>query len=163
MHIPNNFREMKIKTAHRRFDFFCEVYATRKSEPQVAVLIFVSPESKKKPSRHDVDLVSSCLIMLESRTTQCRSGNREYLYRELHRATHATDTAAEPRKGADQPVPVNVTRPDRPPNCVTVTRIGNIVLTVNGYCDPNVEETTEDKLVRLILAEAARLPTEDTE
>ena len=55
-----------------------------------------------------------------------------------------------------KPVPVNVTRPDRPPDCVTVTRIGNTVLTVNGYCDPNAKETAEDKLVRIIKREAAR-------
>ena len=75
------------------------------------------------------------------------------------------DTAAEPQKGADmkrKPVPVNVPRPDRPPDCVTVTQIGNTVLTVNGYCDPNAKETTEDKLVRLLLAEAARLLADDT-
>ena len=50
----------------------------------------------------------------------------------------------------------NTTRPDRPPDCVTVTRIGNTVLTVNGYCDPGARETAEDKLVKIIMAEAAR-------
>ena len=50
----------------------------------------------------------------------------------------------------------NATRPNRPPDCVTVTRIGNTVLTINGYCDPGARETAEDKLVRIIKAEAAR-------
>ena len=50
----------------------------------------------------------------------------------------------------------NTTRPDRPPDCVTVTRIGNTVLTVNGYCDQSARETAVDKLVRIIKAEAAR-------
>ena len=55
-----------------------------------------------------------------------------------------------------KPTVYNTTRPDRPPDCVTVTRIGNTVLTVNGYCDPGARETAEDKLVRIIKAEAAR-------
>ena len=47
-------------------------------------------------------------------------------------------------------------RPQRPPDCVTVTRIGDTILTVNGYCDPSARETAEDKLVKIIKAEAAR-------
>ena len=55
-----------------------------------------------------------------------------------------------------KPTVYNTARPDCPPDCVTVTRIGNTVLTVNGYCDPGARETAEDKLVRIIKAEAAR-------
>ena len=65
----------------------------------------------------------------------------------------------EPQKGATmkrKPVQTNVTRPDRPPDCVTVTRIGDTVLTVRGYCDPTAGETAEGKLVKIIKKEAAR-------
>ena len=55
-----------------------------------------------------------------------------------------------------KPVQISVTRPDRPPDCVTVTRIGDTVLTVRGYCDPKARETAEDKLVKIIKKEAAR-------
>ena len=37
-----------------------------------------------------------------------------------------------------------------------MTRIGDTVLTVRGYCDPKDSETAEDKLVRVIKKEAAR-------
>ena len=47
-------------------------------------------------------------------------------------------------------------RSNCPLDYVTVTRIGNTVLKVNGYCDPDARETAEDKLVRIIKAEAAR-------
>ena len=47
-------------------------------------------------------------------------------------------------------------RPQRAPDCVTVTHIGDTILTVNGYCDPNARETAEDKLIRIIKAEAAK-------
>ena len=55
-----------------------------------------------------------------------------------------------------KPVQISVTRPDRPPDCVTVTRIGDTVLTVRGYCDPKAKETAEDKLVKIIKKEAAK-------
>ena len=60
----------------------------------------------------------------------------------MNRRTHKPDT----------------TRPQRPPDCVTVTRIGDTILTVNGYCDPDARETAEDKLVKLMKAEAIRHP-----
>ena len=55
-----------------------------------------------------------------------------------------------------KPQQIETARPQRPPDCVTVTRIGDTILTVNGYCDPNARETAEDKLVRIIKAEAAK-------
>ena len=48
-------------------------------------------------------------------------------------------------------------RPQRPPDCVTVTRIGDTILTVNGYCDPDARETAEDKLVKIIKTEVERI------
>ena len=54
------------------------------------------------------------------------------------------------------PRKIETARPQRPPDCVTVTRIGDTILTVNGYCDPNARETAEDKLIRIIKAEAAK-------
>ena len=50
----------------------------------------------------------------------------------------------------------NTTKPQRPPDCVNVTRIGDTILTVNGYCDPDARETVEDKLVKLMKVEAMR-------
>ena len=50
----------------------------------------------------------------------------------------------------------DTSRPQRPPDCVTVTRIGDTILTVNGYCDPDARETVEDKLVKLMKADAMR-------
>ena len=58
-----------------------------------------------------------------------------------------------PQEGASmkrRPARVSVTHPDRPPDCVTVTRIGDTILTVNGYCDPEARETAEDKLLKVI-------------
>ena len=49
-----------------------------------------------------------------------------------------------------KPASVSVTRPDRPPDCVTVTRIGDTILTVNGYCDPDARETAEDTMLKVI-------------
>ena len=57
---------------------------------------------------------------------------------------------------------ISVARPNRPPDCVTVTHVGDTILTVNGYCVPNAKETLEDKLVKLMKAEAARNPEANT-
>ena len=59
-----------------------------------------------------------------------------------------------------KPKEISVARPNRPPDCVTVTRIGDTILTVNGYCVPNAKETLEDKLVKLMKVEAARNPVD---
>ena len=55
-----------------------------------------------------------------------------------------------------KPKEISVARPNRPPDCVTVTRIGDTVLTVNGYSDPDARETASDKLVRIITAEVSK-------
>ena len=55
-----------------------------------------------------------------------------------------------------KPDQISMTRKNRPPNCVTVTRIGDTILTVRGYSDPKAKESVEDKLVRIIKKEAAR-------
>ena len=52
-----------------------------------------------------------------------------------------------------KPAKITTTQPDRPPDCVTVTRIGSTTLVVRGYCDPHAKETAEDKLLRIMLAE----------
>ena len=51
---------------------------------------------------------------------------------------------------------ISMTRKNRPPNCVTVTRIGDTILTVRGYSDPKAKESVEDKLVRIIKKAATR-------
>ena len=61
-----------------------------------------------------------------------------------------------------KPKEISVARPTRPPDCVTVTRIGNMVLTVNGFCAPDEKETLEDKLVKLMKVEAARNLADNT-
>ena len=55
-----------------------------------------------------------------------------------------------------KPKEIIAARPDRPPDCVTVTRIGNTILTVNGFCNPNAKETVDDKLFRIMKAEIMR-------
>ena len=49
----------------------------------------------------------------------------------------------------------NVTRPDRPPDCVTVTQAGDTMLVFRGFCNPNAKETAEDKFLKVMKAEAA--------
>ena len=56
----------------------------------------------------------------------------------------------------------DTTRPQCPPDCVTVTRIGDTILTVNGYCDPDARETAEDKLVRILKSATKALLASDT-
>ena len=50
---------------------------------------------------------------------------------------------------------INVTRPDRPPDCVTVTQAGDTVLVFRGFCNPNAKETIEGKFLKVMKAEAA--------
>ena len=50
---------------------------------------------------------------------------------------------------------INVSRPDRPPDCVTVTQAGDTVLVFRGFCNPNAKETVEDKFLKVMKAEAA--------
>ncbi len=50
---------------------------------------------------------------------------------------------------------INVIRPDRPPDCVTVTQAGDTVLVFRGFCNPNAKETVEDKFLKVMKAEAA--------
>ena len=50
-----------------------------------------------------------------------------------------------------KPAHITVTRPNCSLDCVTVTLIGDTVLTVRGYCDLTAKETAEDKLRKVIL------------
>ena len=50
---------------------------------------------------------------------------------------------------------INVTRPDRLPDCVTVTQAGGTVLVFRGFCNPNAKNTAEDKFLKVMKAEAA--------
>ena len=50
---------------------------------------------------------------------------------------------------------INITRPERPPDCVTVTQAGDTVLVFRGFCNPNAKETVEDKFLKVMKAEAA--------
>ena len=43
----------------------------------------------------------------------------------------------------------------RKPDCVTEVRMGNMILTVNGYFKQDATETAADKMARAIAAEAA--------
>ena len=43
----------------------------------------------------------------------------------------------------------------RKPDCVTEVRMGNMILTVNGYFNQSATETAADKMARAIAAEAA--------
>ena len=43
----------------------------------------------------------------------------------------------------------------RAPDCVTEVRMGNTILTVNGYFKQDATETAVDKMARAIAAEAA--------
>ena len=43
----------------------------------------------------------------------------------------------------------------RAPDCVTEVRMGNTILTVNGYFKQSATETAADKMARAITAEAA--------
>ena len=43
----------------------------------------------------------------------------------------------------------------RAPDCVTEVRMGNTILTVNGYFKQDATETAADKIARAITAEAA--------
>ena len=61
-----------------------------------------------------------------------------------------------------KPKEISVARPNRPPDCVTVTRIGDTILTVNGYSDPDARETAEDKLVRILKSATKALLASDT-
>ena len=49
-----------------------------------------------------------------------------------------------------KPKEISVARPNRLPDCVTVTHVGDTILTVNGFCAPNARETVEDKLLELV-------------
>ena len=42
----------------------------------------------------------------------------------------------------------------RKPDCVTEVRMGNTVLTVSGFFKQNATETAEDKMMKLLQAEA---------
>ena len=65
-----------------------------------------------------------------------------------------------------KPTQIRVTCPDCPPDCVTVKRIGDTVLTVRGYCASKDSETAKDELVRFIKKVTARecvnVPLADT-
>ena len=54
-----------------------------------------------------------------------------------------------------KPHEINVTRPDRLPDCVTVTQAGDTMLVFRGFCNPNAKETAEDKFLKVMKAEAA--------
>ena len=54
-----------------------------------------------------------------------------------------------------KPHEINMTRPDRPPDCVTVTQAGDTVLVFRGFCNPNAKDTVEDKFLKVMKAEAA--------
>ena len=43
----------------------------------------------------------------------------------------------------------------RKPDCVTEVRMGNMILTVNGYFKQSATETAADKMAKVIAAEAA--------
>ena len=61
-----------------------------------------------------------------------------------------------------KPKEISVARPNRPPDCVTVTRIGDTILTFNGYSDPDARETAEDKLVRILKSATKALLASNT-
>ena len=42
----------------------------------------------------------------------------------------------------------------RKPDCVTEVRMGNMILTVNGYFKQSATETAADKMAKVIAAEA---------
>lgn len=42
----------------------------------------------------------------------------------------------------------------RKPDCVTEVRVGNTILTVNGYFKQSATETAADKMAKVIAAEA---------
>ena len=54
-----------------------------------------------------------------------------------------------------KPHEIDVTRPDRPPDCVTVTQARDTVLVFRGFCNPKAKETAEDKFLKVMKAEAA--------
>ena len=43
----------------------------------------------------------------------------------------------------------------RKPDCVTEVRVGNTILTVNGYFKKGATETAADKMAKVIAAEGA--------
>lgn len=46
------------------------------------------------------------------------------------------------------------TKKNRPPDCVTETRVGNTMLTVSGYFKEGGLETAVDKMARVLKTEA---------
>lgn len=50
---------------------------------------------------------------------------------------------------------IDATRPERSPDCVTVTQAGDTVLVFRGFCNPKAKETAEDKFLKVMKAEAA--------
>ena len=51
--------------------------------------------------------------------------------------------------------PQTASTAQRAPDCVTEVRMGNMILTVNGYFKQDATETAADKMARAIAAEAA--------
>ena len=43
---------------------------------------------------------------------------------------------------------IRATQPERPPDCVTVTRAGGVILTVKDYGRPNVKESAGEGIPR---------------
>ena len=47
------------------------------------------------------------------------------------------------------------TTPERRPDCVTETRIGNTILVVSGFFKEGATDTAADKMMKVLEAEAA--------